>query len=202
MVLNQLFMIIMYLKLISSSSLVVPFSLIGLIYEFYYTSINNNFLWTLKVGSTLFYSIVFASLLITLGNLSFYIKLNTKLEPLKRKDNFILNSNKNENTSKILAQTLIITILLNMHLAFIILIVNMPANVHNILVSGYGICSSIITFIVLISFKTRITKLKPSKRCSTENLSLNRQRKVMFKHYDSSNTNSTSFNSEIQSIFS
>lgn len=138
-----------------------------------------------------------------MANLFFYIKLNTKLQPFKKEDTLMLKFNKYENTSKILTNAIIITILLNVHLGFVLSIINMPSNVQNILISGYGLCSLIIVFIVLISsrFQTRMTKLQTSKRCSIENLSLNRQRKV-FKHYNSSDQNSSNiFNNEIQSIF-
>ena len=196
---------ICFIKLIlitfSLFSIVVPFSIIGLIYEFYYTSYSK-FLWNLEAGSYLFYGIISASILITLGNLFLYIKLNTKR--LQKNSNLILKSNKYEDANKILTQTIIITILLNIHLAFVLLIINMPANAQNLLIFGYGISSLMIVFIVLIlSFKTRKSEYKTSaKRCNVENLSLNRQRKMFRHHYNTSNTNANPlYNSEIQSIY-
>lgn len=174
--------------------------MVGLLYEFYYT--NYNFLWTLQVGSYLFYSIVFASLFITLANLYFYIKLNTRLQPLKRENNLNMNTTKYENTSRKLTQTVIITILLNIHLVFVLLLINVPINIHSILIVGYAICS-ILIILILLTFKTRSTEnTNSSKRNLIENLSLNKsnERKA-FKHYKS-NSNSNIFNCEIQSIYS
>lgn len=176
----------------------MPFSLIGLIYEFYYTSYSHS-LWTLEIGSTLFYSIMLITLLITLGNLFFYIKLNTKLQPFKKENTLVVKSNRYESTSKALTQTIVVTILLNIHLALVLLIINMSPDTQRVLIFAYGICSFMIAFIILFSFRT--TKFKNvSKRCSTENLSLNRQRKA-FKHYSSSNSSSLFNSNEIQSIF-
>ena len=186
---------------ILSTRPVVPFSLIGLIYEFYYTSYSHS-LWTLQIGSTLFYSIMLIALLITLGNLFFYIKLNTKLQPFKKESTLVMKSNKYESTSRALTQTICVTILLNIHLALVILIINMPPDAQRILIFAYGSCSFMLAFMILFSFRTGMTKFKNiSKRCSTENLSLNRQRKA-FKHYSSSNSSSLFNSNEIQSIFS